>query len=143
MRPIRRIGLEPQRPFTVSLGGESTECLAQFLRVDAGHDADRADVMPVQRVGETTKYRLIGIRRRTVDDQLAARNAKGDLRTTCEELFSSTDHRFNGRNEGWVSGRVHRLAMQGYRQLDEKLVQVTRQRCPLGSGGSLHRLSAD
>ncbi len=143
VRPLRDICLEPQWPVTVGLCGQCTERLAKFQGVDAGHDADRADVMLVQRVRETTKDGLIGIGRDTIDDQLAARNAEGDVPTIRKELFAAPEDRFNGRNEGRVSGRVHRLAMQGDRELDEELVQVTRQRSPLGSGGSLHRLPAD
>ena len=143
VRPLRNIWFEAQRPFTIGLSGQCTERLAKLVRIHAAHDADRADVMLVQGVRETTQDGLIGIRRHAVDDQLPARHAKRDLWTTFKEVFRSTDHRFNGGNERWVSRRVHRLAMQGDRELDEELVQVTRQRCPLGSGGSLHRLPAD
>ena len=62
------IGLQAKRSLTVGLGGQRTQCLAQFLCVHAGHEADRADVMLVQGVRETTQDGLIGIRRHAVDD---------------------------------------------------------------------------
>ena len=58
---------------------------AHLSAVHAWQDADRAEVMHVQRFRETTQDRLVRVGGDAVDDQLVARDAEGDRRTILEQ----------------------------------------------------------
>ena len=83
--------------------------------------------MPVQPVGQAPQYRLIGIRRHAVDDQLPPGDAEGDRRPVLEQPIGTTNDVLDRRTKGRMPARIHRMSMQRDGQLDEKVAELTRQ----------------
>ncbi len=82
----------------------------------------------MQPVGEILEDGVPGIGRDALDDQLIARDAQRQLAPLREQRFEPARDALGRRDERRVAAGIHRVLVEGDRELAEEVGQIARQR---------------
>ena len=90
---------EAQRAFPFTVGGEGAQGSADFGGLHPAREAQGAEVMSMQALGEASQHRLPGIGGDAFDDQLVARHTQGDSLAFFQQPVGAADDAFRRRLE--------------------------------------------
>ena len=97
----------------------------------------------MQALGEAPQDRLLRIGGDAFDDELVPGHAQRDALAAFKQPFGTAHDGSRRRLKRRMSGRIHRVLVQGDRQIDEELAELARQRGPFRTGcGVAHTLGA-
>ena len=80
----RPAGRQAERRAVADLFGQCQQCAADLVGFDARQNADRAEVMVVQRLGQPTQNRVVRVGGDAIDDELVTRHAERQRRAILE-----------------------------------------------------------
>ncbi len=107
------------------------ENIGDFCSAETAMKRHRAQVMAMQATGELGEHRVLGIGRHAFDDQLLSCYSQRESRPLLEQTLCAASHPGRRGGERRVTLRVHRMLMEGDRELDQEISQLTGKSCSL------------
>ncbi len=117
-RIARALGIDRERP----------EHIGNLCGAETAMKGDRAQVMAMQATGELGEYGVFGVGGDAFDDQLLPCYAQRESRPILEQTLGAASHPRRRRGKRRVPLRIHRMLMEGDRELDQEIGQLPGQR---------------
>ena len=119
---------EPERlPGAFRVDRERLEHIHDFAHPQPAVERDGAKVVAMQPSRELRQQRVLRIGRDALDDELLASHTQRQRRALFEQMFGSAGGGRGGGGERRVALRVHRVLVEGNRELDQKIGQLSRE----------------
>src|SRR5687768_15261010 len=109
------------------VAGERAEEVVHFPERDAGLEANRGELMPVEPDGEVAEKGVAGIGGDAVNDQVAVSDAEGQRAPCRDQRLQPVHETLGGMPELGMPVRVHRAVVEHDRELDEEVGQLAGQ----------------
>ena len=113
-----------ERTVAIDFGRQRAQRESHFIGLQAPRQADGAEVMAVEPLGQAAEDRMIGVGRDAVDDQLAQSDSEHQDRPRLEQPPGSTRDGGGGGLQRRVPARVHCMLLHGNGELHQEFAQV-------------------
>ena len=87
----------------------------------------RAEMVAMQPTGEFGEEGVLGVGGNTFDDELLSGDAEGDGGAAFEEMLGATHDAAGGGGQRRMPLRVHRVLVEGDREFDQEVRQLSRE----------------